>query len=101
MENLLGNAWKYTAKEENALIEFGITEFNGKNIYFVRDNGVGFEMSHAGKLFSAFQRLHNNNEFAGIGIGLCTVRRIVQRHGGQVWAEGDAGVGARFYFCLA
>ncbi|MCM2358147.1 MAG: ATP-binding protein [Geobacteraceae bacterium] len=101
MENLLGNAWKYTGKKEEALIEFGIAEPNGKTAYFVRDNGAGFDMIHAERLFAAFQRLHANKEFAGIGIGLCTVRRIIQRHGGQVWAEGNVGAGATFYFTLA
>lgn len=100
MENLLGNAWKYTGKKEEALVEFGITEFNGKSAYFVRDNGIGFSMNHADKIFAAFQRLHANKEFEGIGIGLCTVRRIIQRHGGQVWAEGNVGTGATFYFTL-
>lgn len=100
MENLLGNAWKYTAKKEEALIEFGIKEFNGKPAYFIRDNGVGFDMTDADKLFTAFQRLHTTMEFEGIGIGLYSVRRIIQRHGGQVWAEGEVGTGATFYFTL-
>lgn len=100
MENLLSNAWKYTAKKEEALIKFGVTEFNGKTGYFVRDNGAGFDISEADKLFGAFQRLHTNKEFEGIGIGLCTVRRIIHRHGGRVWAEGNVGTGATFYFTL-
>lgn len=100
MENLLGNAWKYTAKKEEALIEFGVAEFDGRTGYFIRDNGAGFEISEADKLFGAFQRLHTNKEFEGTGIGLCTVRRIIHRHGGRVWAEGSLGTGATFYFTL-
>ena len=100
MENLLGNAWKYTAKKEEAIIEFGVTEMAGKSVYFIRDNGAGFEMSQEKRLFAAFQRLHTDKDFEGIGIGLYTVRRIIQRHGGEVWAEGRVGMGATFYFTL-
>jgi signal transduction histidine kinase len=100
MENLLGNAWKYTGKEEAARIEFGVTEAQGKPAYFVRDNGVGFDMKQAHKLFDAFQRLHSRSEFEGTGIGLTTVQRIIQRHGGRVWAEGEEGRGATFFFTL-
>ena len=100
MENLLGNAWKYTGKEEAARIEFGVTEVAGKPAFFVRDNGVGFDMKGAHKLFDAFQRLHNRSEFEGTGIGLTTVQRIIQRHGGRVWAEGEVGRGATFFFTL-
>ena len=98
LENLFQNAFKYTAKEEHAFIEFGRREHEGETIFFVRDNGVGFDMRHAGKLFTAFQRLHSEKEFKGSGIGLATVARIVHRHGGGVWAEGVPGEGASFYF---
>jgi light-regulated signal transduction histidine kinase (bacteriophytochrome) len=100
MANLLGNAWKYTARKEEGLIEVGTTESTGKPVYFVRDNGVGFDMAHADRLFGAFQRLHRRNEFDGIGIGLSIVRRIIQRHGGEIWAEGVVGEGATFFFVL-
>ena len=101
MANLLGNAWKYTAKKESAIIEFGVTEAGGARIYFVRDNGAGFQMSQSTRLFDAFQRLDSAEEYGGHGIGLTTVKRIVQRHGGRVWAEGEVGKGATFYFTLA
>ena len=100
MENLLGNAWKYTGKREQALIEFGVTEVAGKSCCFVRDNGIGFEMSQASNLFEAFHRLDGASEFTGFGIGLATVQRIVQRHGGKIWASGESGKGATFYFYL-
>jgi light-regulated signal transduction histidine kinase (bacteriophytochrome) len=100
LENLLGNAFKYSSKAENAKIEFGSARLNGELIYFVRDNGAGFEMEYANKLFGAFQRLHGAKEFPGDGIGLATVKRIVYRHGGDVWAEGSPGQGAIFYFTL-
>jgi len=100
MENLLGNAWKFTGKIQTASIEFGITEHEGEKAYFVRDNGVGFNMAYADKLFGAFQRLHSTHEFPGTGIGLATVARIIRRHGGRVWAKGEVGKGATFYFTL-
>src|SRR5208282_3658195 len=87
LENLLGNAWKFTAKAGPAKIEFGAEQRNGETVYFVRDNGAGFSMKHADKLFSPFQRLHDNSEFPGTGIGLATVYRIIDRHGGRIWAE--------------
>ncbi len=100
LDNLLGNAWKYTGVREKAVIEFGKTEANGKPVYFVRDNGVGFDNADADKLFMAFQRLPGTEEYRGFGIGLATVERIIRRHGGNVWAEGETGKGATFYFAL-
>ena len=100
LENLLGNAWKYTGKLERAQIEFGLGETNGTTTYFVRDNGPGFEMSQADRLFIPFHRLHSREEFAGHGIGLSTAQRIILRHGGSIWAEGEPGHGATFYFTL-
>jgi signal transduction histidine kinase len=98
VDNLLGNAWKYTSKKEDATIEFAATEQDAQTVYFIRDNGAGFDMAYADKLFSAFQRLHRESDFEGTGIGLATVQRIVTRHGGAIWAEGSVGVGATFYF---
>ena len=100
MENLLNNAWKFTAEKIPARIEFGQTERHGAPVYVVRDNGAGFDMAVAGKLFGAFQRLHDASEFPGIGIGLATVQRIVSKHGGNVWAEAAPDQGAAFYFTL-
>jgi light-regulated signal transduction histidine kinase (bacteriophytochrome) len=100
MQNLLGNAWKFTAKHGRARIEFGAMESEGKRTYFVKDDGAGFDMAYANKLFGAFQRLHGAQEFKGNGIGLATVQRIVQRHGGQIWAESAVEQGATFYFTL-
>lgn len=101
LENLLSNAWKYTGKRAKAMIEFGALSGNGTTTYFVRDDGAGFDMAYADKLFGAFQRLHTESEFEGTGIGLATVRRVVQRHGGKVWAESEVDRGATFYFTLA
>jgi PAS domain S-box-containing protein len=100
IENLLANAWKFTSQEPKAHLEVGVTSKDGESAYFVRDDGVGFDMAHAGKLFGAFQRLHAAAEFPGTGIGLATVQRIVRRHGGRIWADGEVGRGATFFFTL-
>jgi light-regulated signal transduction histidine kinase (bacteriophytochrome) len=100
LENLLGNAWKFTSKTHDARIVFDAEEKNGSLAYCVRDNGAGFNMNFAAKLFTPFQRLHNAVEFPGTGIGLATVHRIVDRHGGRVWAEGNVGQGATVYFTV-
>jgi light-regulated signal transduction histidine kinase (bacteriophytochrome) len=101
LENLFSNAWKYTSKRESALIEFGCHEQNGEMIFFLRDNGVGFSMQYADALFIPFERLHSEAEFSGHGIGLATVKRIVEGHGGRLWGEGEVGKGATFYFTLS
>jgi PAS domain S-box-containing protein len=101
LENLLNNAWKFTSKQVSPLIEFGtVSQADGTTAYFVRDNGAGFDIAYAHKLFRAFQRLHTEDEFPGTGIGLATVQRIIHRHGGRVWAEGALDQGATFYFTL-
>ena len=101
LANLLGNAWKFTAKHETARIEVGVTDAGDERAFYVRDDGAGFDMAYADKLFGAFQRLHSPGEFEGLGIGLATVQRIVRRHGGRVWAEGAVEKGATFSFTLA
>jgi light-regulated signal transduction histidine kinase (bacteriophytochrome) len=100
LQNLLNNAWKFTRKKPTTSIELGVTEENNKPVYFIRDNGAGFDMDYADKLFSLFNRLHAENEFEGYGIGLATVQRIIHRHGGRIWAEGKVDEGATFYFVL-
>ena len=100
LENLLGNAWKFTRDQPHPRIEFGSLEYERELTYFVRDNGVGFEMAYSDKLFGAFQRLHRMSEFEGTGIGLATVQRIINRHGGRVWAKSEVGKGATFFFTL-
>jgi light-regulated signal transduction histidine kinase (bacteriophytochrome) len=100
LENLLGNAWKFTAKHPTATITLEQTEVAGQPAFVLRDDGAGFDMAFAGKMFGAFQRLHSDREFTGTGIGLATVQRVVRRHGGEVWAEGAVDHGAAFYFTL-
>ena len=100
LENLLGNAWKYTGKTERACIAFGAGQDHDENVFFVRDNGAGFDMAHADQLFAPFQRLHRADEFEGTGVGLATVQRVIRRHGGRIWADGKPGQGATFFFTL-
>ncbi len=100
VENLLANAWKFTGNEDAPRIECGAMEDAGRSVYFVRDNGVGFDDAYAEKIFKVFERLHTDAQFEGTGVGLATVRHVVERHGGRVWASGETGVGAVFYFTL-
>jgi signal transduction histidine kinase len=97
LENLFDNAWKYTSKHATARIEFGARTSAGKRVFFLKDDGAGFDMDHAKKLFGAFQRIHTNEEFPGTGVGLATVQRIIRRHGGEIWAESEVEKGATFY----
>ena len=100
MENILNNAWKYTSKVDQAEVEFGVKRLEGKTVYFVKDNGAGFDMKHASNLFVTFKRLHLETEFPGTGVGLDTVKRIINKHSGSIWAEAEVGKGATFYFTL-
>jgi PAS domain S-box-containing protein len=100
LDNLLGNACKFSGQREDACVEFGMRVENGETIYFVADNGAGFDMAYADKLFGAFQRLHDTHEFPGTGIGLATTQRIIHKHGGRIWAEAAVNAGARFMFTL-
>jgi light-regulated signal transduction histidine kinase (bacteriophytochrome) len=100
LQNLVGNAWKFTSRREKATIEVGCRQQEGQAVYFVRDNGAGFNRKYADKLFGAFHRLHTTSEFEGTGIGLATVHRIIHRHGGRIWAESEEGQGATFYFTV-
>jgi light-regulated signal transduction histidine kinase (bacteriophytochrome) len=100
LTNIIGNAWKYTQKKDNPRIEFGCLKKNDKTVFFVKDNGAGFDIKQIGKLFIPFQRLHSDNDFPGIGVGLATVARIIKRHHGEIWAEGEPDKGAIFYFVI-
>jgi signal transduction histidine kinase len=100
LDNLLRNAWKFTQKQDRARIEFGMVDQAGHRYFYVRDNGIGFDMAFKEKLFKPFERLHSNREYAGTGIGLALVHRIIRRHGGRIWAEGVEDRGATFYFTL-
>jgi light-regulated signal transduction histidine kinase (bacteriophytochrome) len=99
--HLIDNAWKYTVEKERATVEFGRKEERGCMIYYLRDNGAGFDMRYADRLFAPFQRMHKESEFEGVGVGLATVQRIIHRHGGKIWADAEVGVGATFYFTLS
>jgi signal transduction histidine kinase len=100
LENLLGNAWKYTARTSQAMLRFNAATQEGRQVFNVVDNGAGFDMRNADRLFGVFQRLHSANDFPGTGVGLASVKRIVRRHGGDIWAESEPGRGARFHFTL-
>jgi light-regulated signal transduction histidine kinase (bacteriophytochrome) len=100
LENLIANAYKFTSKKEHALIEFGAQQIEGEQVFYVRDNGAGFDMLYADKLFSPFQRLHGTGDYPGTGIGLVIVQRIIIRHGGRIWPDAQVGSGATFYFTI-
>lgn len=101
LENLIANAWKFTRQISPARIEIGAEEVNGERAFYVKDNGAGFDPAQATELFKPFRRLHSTNEFPGTGIGLATVHRIIDRHGGRIWGESEPGNGATFYFTLS
>ncbi len=100
LANLQGNAWKFTAGKDRGRIEMGSYAAENETVFYVRDNGAGFDMRYADKLFGVFQRLHDAAEYPGTGIGLATVHRVIERHGGRVWAEGEVGRGASFFFTV-
>jgi light-regulated signal transduction histidine kinase (bacteriophytochrome) len=100
MENLLNNAFKFTSKQESAVIQVGVIKKAGKKTFYVRDNGVGFDMTYSEKLFTPFQRLHSTQDYPGTGIGLVIVKRIITKHGGRVWTEAEVNKGATFYFTM-
>jgi light-regulated signal transduction histidine kinase (bacteriophytochrome) len=99
-QNLLENAWKFSRKKSSVKIDFRVLRKENQTVYCVQDNGAGFDMAYYDKLFGPFQRLHSSYEFEGVGIGLCTVQRIIHRHNGEIWAKGKVGEGATFYFTL-
>jgi light-regulated signal transduction histidine kinase (bacteriophytochrome) len=100
LDNLLGNAWKFTGRRDGARIELGSSMTDGKRAYFVRDNGAGFDMVYAGKLFAPFQRMHTQQQFDGTGIGLATVKRIIERHRGRIWIDSAVERGTTVYFIV-
>jgi signal transduction histidine kinase len=100
LQNLLHNAWKYTRRNSQARIELGVIRGGDQPVFFVRDNGCGFDMVHAERVFNPFTRLHKSEDFEGTGIGLATVKRIIDRHGGRIWAESEVGRGTTFYFTM-
>src|SRR5690606_6695409 len=101
MHNLLSNAVKYSSKTENPRVEVGVTKQSGADVFFVKDNGAGFDMKYYDKVFDVFQRLHSEKEFTGNGVGLAFVKRIINRHGGKIWAESEPNKGATFYFTVS
>ena len=101
LQNLIGNAWKFTSQTPNARIQIGSVPSDGAHAFFVKDNGAGFDMAYAEQLFAPFQRLHSGKDFSGTGIGLATVQRVVNRHGGRIWADAEPHAGATFYFMFS